>query len=60
MQPIVEGTYKHGIKGFVKPGFEPVVRHLEKLGIRGLDKLSQLCVSVGQEFVIDVTMAPKG
>jgi hypothetical protein len=37
---ITEGTYKYGIKGTCKPGFERVIKHLEKYGKLGMDKKS--------------------
>ena len=57
---ISPGTYKHGITGFCKPGFEPVIKYLDYLGSIGTDKTSQLSVYVKQELVIDVVMCPKG
>ena len=51
--------FKFGISGHVKPGFEPVIHFLEKLGKQGWDKQSQLNVWVAEECVIDVVMTDK-
>ena len=48
--------FNYGIHGIVKKGFEPVIHELERLHEAGQDKRSQLCVYVGEEVVIDVTM----
>lgn len=46
--------FRFGIQGHVSPGYEPVVHGLEHMFQIGHDKLSQLCVYVGNECVVDV------
>ena len=46
--------FLYGIEGHVSPGYEPVVHGLEHMFQIGQDKLSQLCVYVGNECVVDV------
>lgn len=49
-----EQTFNFGIKGYVKPGFEHVLKKFEALYKNGDDKRSQLVVYVGTEKVVDV------
>ena len=49
-----EQTFKQGVRGFVKPGFEPVLWKFEELHQNGNDINSQLCIYVGEEVVIDL------
>ena len=52
-------TFKHGISGHVKQGFEPVIAVLENFYAMKVERNCQLCVYVKEECVIDVVMANK-
>ena len=45
---------KYQVDGYVKPGFENVMKQFESLYSRGFDKQSQCCIYVGNEIVLDV------
>ena len=49
-----ETIYNQGVRGYVKPGFEPVLWKFEEIHKNGNDTNSQLCVYVGEEVVIDI------
>ena len=49
--------FNHGITGFVKSGFEPLIQELEKFYEMGYEKNCQLCIYVAEEIVVDVVMA---
>lgn len=48
----ISNRYK--IEGEIKPGYQPVADKFETLFNRDFDKVSQLCVYVGEEKVIDL------
>lgn len=50
-------TFKYGICGHVKEGFEPVINQLEKYYEMKYERNCQLCVYVGEECVIDIVMS---
>lgn len=48
------GSSNFGINGDVKPGYQPVKDKFESLFMKDFDKVSQLCVYVGEEKVVDL------
>ena len=50
----MESTFKNNIKGYVKPGFEPVLAQYEYLVENQYDTKSQLCIYVKGELVVDL------
>ena len=42
------------MKGYVRPGFEPLLRKFEELHKNGNDTNSQLCIYVGDSIYVDI------
>ena len=49
-----ESIYNFGVRGYIKPGFEPLLRKFEELHKNGNDTNSQLCVYVGDTIYVDL------